>query len=640
MTDDPALFRRRFLEATGSTAALATLAGCSDSSDNATSGDGSQGSSDTGSVASRSGGTRDRGRIETDPSKTLRLVNSSITTFDPIAATDTASGIVVQQLFDGLMNYPDANTAVEPLLASDYQVSADYRTYTFSLKEGAQFHNGDPVRAQDFAYAFERLAGSKNSGQGYFILDSLGVKAETDAEGNYVPNSMAVEALDDTTLRIRLSEPFHATLEMLAYTAFAAVPEGLVGDIQGSQGEMKYTDFASKNPIGAGPFQLEDWQQDTEASVTRFENYHGGPASIAGVHWQVVSDPSAIYNYAMEKKVDSLFTPGLPLAQYDPEKLTVNWEDGPRAFGTYGPVRNGETMEYYHVTSLNTFYLGFDMANVPKPVRRAVAYVLNQRSIVEQVFEGTNDPAYHLTPSAIYPGGTGAYERHARTEYPYGYEESQPRRARQVMERAGYGPNDRFELRWTDYASSDSWTRVGRLLRDRLREAHIDMRVRSTDFSTLLEQGRSGQLEIYTLGWIADWPTPDNFLQLLNPPRTDTSRESPLSYLNWSTETGSAARKATAAYRTVIDDQAPTDRSQQARDRAYVRLEEANWEDVGLLPVYHAWEQRFSYDWVDIPPYGPMGSSRQKFDDVRIARNRGSTDSDGGSTDGNTDGSG
>jgi peptide/nickel transport system substrate-binding protein len=181
MTDDSDLSRRRFLQATGSTAAAAALAGCSGGGGGSGSGNGNggQASNDTGGTNGSGGGESQR-QIEADPSKTLELINSSITTFDPIAATDTASGVVIQQMFDGLMNYPEANTAVEPLLASDYQVSEDFTTYTFTLKEGAQFHNGDPVRAQDFAYAFERLAGSENSSRDYFILDSLGVEAETD----------------------------------------------------------------------------------------------------------------------------------------------------------------------------------------------------------------------------------------------------------------------------------------------------------------------------------------------------------------------------------------------------------------------------------------------------------------------------
>jgi peptide/nickel transport system substrate-binding protein len=630
MTDDSDLSRRRFLQATGSTAAAAALAGCSGGGGGSGSGNGNggQASNDTGGTNGSGGGESQR-QIEADPSKTLELMNSSITTFDPIAATDTASGVVIQQMFDGLMNYPEANTAVEPLLASDYQVSEDFTTYTFTLKEGAQFHNGDPVRAQDFAYAFERLAGSGNSSRDYFILDSLGVEAETDEEGTYQPGSMNVEAVDDTTLRIQLSAPFHATLEMLAYTAFAAVPEGLVGDIPGSEGEIEYTDFSSNNPVGAGPFQLENWQQGTEASVTRFENYHGEPASIAGVHWQVISDSSAIYNYAMNQNVDSLFSPSLPLTQYNPEKLNIQREEGAQAFGSYGPVRNGATMDYYHITPINSYYLGFNMAKVPKPVRQAFAYVTNQQLIVDQVFKGTGTPAYHLTPPSIYPGGAQAYEQHAKNDYPYGYNETQIQQAKQVMEEAGYGPNNQFSVQWTDYASSDTWTQAGQILRDQLRRAHIDMQIQSADFSTLLQRGRNGQLEVYTLGWIADWPAPDNFLQLLNPPQTDTSLEAPISYLNWSQDNGSAAQQAIDAYETVANNQAPTDQAEQTRGQAYVQMEEANWEDVAFVNMYHSWEQRYSYDWVDIPPYGAMGPSRQKFDDVKIAETRGGGGSGG-----------
>jgi peptide/nickel transport system substrate-binding protein len=186
------------------------------------------------------------------------------------------------------------------------------------------------------------------------------------------------------------------------------------------------------------------------------------------------------------------------------------------------------------------------------------------------------------------------------------------------MEDAGYGENNRAQVQWTQY-ESDSWREMAQILRDQLASAYIDMQIEQAPFSTLIERGRSGNLEAYTLGWIADWPAPDNFLQLLNPPQTDTSQDAPISYINWSSETGSAAQQAASAFQNVNDNKQPTDQAQQAREQAYVRIEEANWEDVGFLNIYHALGERFSYDWVDVEPYGGMGTSRQMYNEVTIS---------------------
>ncbi|GAA0473564.1 ABC transporter substrate-binding protein [Halococcus dombrowskii] len=626
MRDDNSQTRRRFLKTTGGAAGALALAGCTgggggnDSGGNGSGGNGSGGANGSGGNGSSQ---QTQQNIEADPSKVLQRINSTITTFDPIEATDEASGYVNQQLYDMLMNYPDGKADPKKGLAKSFELSDDNTTYTFTLKD-ATFHNGDTVTAQDVVYSWERLAASSSSKRAYFILDSLGVKHETttqDGEETYKPGSLGLNAKDEKTLEVTLSAPFHAAQEMMAYNSFAVLPEGYVGDIEGYDGEVSQQKLSTSDPVGAGPFKLKEWNSGTSAEVERFDDYHGGKASVAGVHWQIIEKASPVFNYAMNKNADVF---GIPISQYDPSK--VNVQRGPddlgRQFGTYGPVRNGSTVQYLAVPEINTYYLGFDMSKVPKPVRQAFAYAANQQQLTKQVFKGRGEPAFHVTPKSIYPGGgSKAYKKHAKQNYPYGYNKTQLQKAKKVMKDAGYGPNNRFTVQWTQY-QDDSWLSLAKLFRDQLSSAFIDMQIQQTPFATLTERGRSGKLEVYTLGWIADWPAPDNFLQLLNPPQTDTSSDAPLSYINWTPENGDAAKQASKAYKTVSNNQAPTKQAQQARNKAYVNIEEANWEDVGFLPLYHSLGERFAYNWVDIPPYGGMGDSRQMYNDVKIAKQR------------------
>lgn len=607
MTDPDNVSRRRFLQATGGTAAATALAGCFGGDE-----------TPTETEPEETPGPGDETPTETettdvDTSKTLELINSTITTFDPVASTDTASGTVIMNVFDALMNYPNGETTVETLLAEDFQVSDDFTTYTFNLKD-ATFHNDKEVTAQDLVYSFKRLAFSENSRRTYFILDSLGVKKPSEGE-------LGLEAVDDKTLRINLKGPFHSSLEMLAYSSFSAVPEGIVGDISGYEGEMDYQEFSTSNPVGAGPYVFENWTQGTEASVTRYDDYHGTVAKNAGVHWQVIEDDDARYNYAMNKNADVF---GIPTAKYDPNKVSVErTDDQGRQIGTYGPLRNGDTANYVKVPELVIFYVGFNMLNVPKPVRQAFAYAMDQDLMVREVFKERGQPAYHTTPPSIYPNGAKQYQQHAENTYPYGYGEgsSQLDKARQVMEEAGYSEDNRYEIQWTQYDST-TWEEMAKILRDQLASAHINMKIEKAPFSTLLKRGRNGELSAYTLGWIADWPEPDNFLQLLNPPDTDTTQKGPISYTNWNraAEQGmaDAAQQATEAYETIQNNLAPTEEAQQKRNEAYVQIEEANWEDVSFLNVYHRVGERFWYDWTDIAPPGGLGGSRQKFNEVTI----------------------
>ncbi|ELZ95221.1 putative dipeptides/oligopeptides ABC transporter periplasmic substrate-binding protein [Haloferax mucosum ATCC BAA-1512] len=609
MPDTNKLSRRRFLKATGGAATAAALAGC-------TGGDGNE----TTTTEETSGGdtttTEEQTGTELSGSVFNRILTGTITTMDPVAATDTSSGIVIQQVFDCLMSYPDALPTVENELATDYTASEDFTTYTFQLAD-ATYHDGRKVKASDFVYAWERLVASDNSRRAYFVLDSIGIEHETDDEGDYVPGTLGLEAASETELVVNLSEPFHDTLEMLAYTSFAALPEGVVGDIDDYEGEMEYTEFASKNPIGAGPFEFTFWEKGTAAAVSKYDDYYGDVAQVDNVRWQVIEDDSARYNYAMNENADYF---SLPTAQYDPGKTQVETtDDFGREIGKYGPVRNGKTVNYVGVPTLSIFYVGFNMDKVPKAVRQAFAYVLNQDQMVSEVFKGRGTPAYLFTPPTIFPGGAQAADDLVESEYPYSVAETDIQQAKQVMEDAGYGPDNKFEVQWTQY-NSNTWEEMAKILRDQLASAHINMKIQKADFSTLLERGRNGQLEAYTLGWIADWPAADNFLQLLNPPQTDTSKQGPISYVNWTSENGDSTQKATDAYQKVVNNPAPTDEAQQVRDEGYLNIEKSNWDDVAMLPIYNRKDERFWYDAVDIEPFGGMGPSRQKLNKVQLNR--------------------
>ena len=620
MKDSDKRTRRSFLKATGGVATAVALAGCSGS--NGGGGNNATKKKENANNSS-SGGQGTKQNLEADSSKTLQLTSSSVTTFDPVAATDAVSGYVNHQLYDMLMSYPNGKATPEKGLAKNFKLAEDNTTYTFKLKD-AKFHNGKDVTAQDFIYSWERLAASKNSNRAYFILDSLGVKHETttqDGEETYKPDSLALKAVDEKTLEITLSEPFHAAMEVLAYNTFAVIPEDILGDIEGYDGEMSYEKFASSNPIGTGPFTLNNYQPGTEIEITRFDDYYGGTASIAGVHWQIIDKSSSAYQYAIAKNADSF---DIPTSQYDKSKINIKRgpDDLGREFGTYGPLKNGETVQYSSVPLIITYYLGFNMARVPKPVRQAFAYAMNQDQIIKEVFKGRGSPAYLFTPPSIYPGGAKAYEKHAKQNYPYGYAKTQLDKARNVMKKAGYGPDNQYTITWTQY-QDDTWLELSKLLRDQLSSAYIKMEIQQAPFSTLLERVHNGKVEIYTLNWIADWPAPDNFLQLLNPPQTDTSKPESLTGANWTSKNGDAAEQAKQAYQRVLNNQDPTKKAERARNKAYTEIEEANWEDVSLLPVYNSLGERFRYNWVDIPAFGGMASNRQQLNDVKIAKQRG-----------------
>jgi peptide/nickel transport system substrate-binding protein len=340
-------------------------------------------------------------------------INSTFNSLDPVASGNTASGSVIMNLMDAPMNYVNGTTEVEGLLVEDFSVSDDLTTYSFTLKEGVQFH-GDwgEVTADDVVYSIRRLVESSNSTNTYFPLSVLNIVHETDDEGNVVADSTGVEKTGEYSFEVELESAFSYAVSVLAYGAFSVVPEGIVGDIDGYEGDISYEEFSSSSPIGCGPFVFNNWESGNggEVIVDANPDYHDGAPAIDGIDEAIITDTNAAFKYFLNKNAD---VGGVPTGKYDPEKVSVeNTLEGGQQVGTYGPLQNDETVNYAGVPTVDTFYIGFNMEKVPAAVRRAMAYVINKDQFVQSVFKGRGEAAFHIEPPQIFPGGANAYEDH------------------------------------------------------------------------------------------------------------------------------------------------------------------------------------------------------------------------------------
>jgi peptide/nickel transport system substrate-binding protein len=342
---------------------------------------------------------------------TLRGSTATFNSLDPIASGNTASGGKIMDMFDAPLNYRNGTTTVENLLVEEYTVSDDLTTYEFTLKEGVQFH-GDygELTADDVVYSIRRLVESENSTNAYFSNSVLNIERETNDDGSVVPGSTGVEKTGEYSFTVELREPFGYALSVLSYSAFSVVPEGIVGDIEGYDGEMSYEEFSTSNPVGAGPFEFETWEPGNggEFAATAFSEYHGGEPAF-DLQSAIITDPTAAYNYFLNENADIA---GIPTSKYDPNKVTLTEEDGSQQLGTYGPIGDGKTVNMARTPTINTFYVGFHMERVPKAVRQAMAYVINREQFVENIFKERGAGAYHLTPPEVFPDGADAYREH------------------------------------------------------------------------------------------------------------------------------------------------------------------------------------------------------------------------------------
>ncbi|WP_049947774.1 ABC transporter substrate-binding protein [Candidatus Halobonum tyrrellensis] len=632
--------RRGFLTAAGA-GAVTALAGCSSGPSQQT---------ETTAATTESGGD------ETDASDTAEstdgsgdsggtlqmLATGSVQTLDPINAKGSGAGY--SQYNRSLMQFPNGLYPPEAALASDYSMSDDGLTYTFTLREGVPFHGfGDELTAADVVYSFRRLAGSENSrNRDDIIGETMTVEHEKDASlseptdeetlADYVPGSLAVEAVDERTVEMTLASPFAYTLFQIAGGTFAILPENAVGDVEGYDGEFGYNEFFSTANGGPtfsalGPFEVDSWTKGSQIQLTAFDDYYGEGPRIDGITYTVVGSGNTRLSRFQNGNADILSE--MPTASFNPSNVSIDETTGNRSVGTY-EFDDGTTVNYGEVPALRTEYLVFNTLEVPLAVRRAFAYAMNQDEIAANVYKGNAKAGYHITPPAPYPtfedGVTSVetYDRHAESGYqsntefgadgyPYGYGATLLDEARAVMEEDGYGENERFSITATTISGDDAYGSVFTRLQSKLRSAYIDMEIEEAEFGTIISRAISGDMQVFGLGDGMEYPGPQNFLRFLY-------GESPSGqFTRW----GAEGSYFTEEYRqTTLDawgeNYAADDATAESRAEAFQTIEEMNWASVQELPTVHPTHQRFWHDYVDVEMHGVM--ENQTFDQLTLNR--------------------
>ena len=397
--------RRGFLTVAGAGAATA-LAGCSSGpTEESTESDGStDGDGDSTDSSGSDGGPE-------SVSNTLQMMSPGpIQTLDPISAK--GSGVGFNQYGKSLMGFPDGQYPPEAELVEDYSMSDDGLTYTFDLKQGITFHDGTELTAEDVVYSYRRLAGSENSrNRDDIIGETMTIAHEKDASiseptdeetlADYVPGSLAVEAVDEYTFEMTLAAPFQYTLFQIAGGTFAILPANSVGDVEGYEGEYDYNEFfstAGDGPAyaGLGAFEVDTWSKGSELQLTAFDDYYGEGPELDGITYTVVGSGNTRLSRFENGNADIL-DEGMPTASFNPDNVSIEETQGNRSIGTY-TLGNGTEVNYGEIPALTTEYLVFNCLEVPLPVRRAFAYAMNQHDIAESIYKGNAKPAYHMTP--------------------------------------------------------------------------------------------------------------------------------------------------------------------------------------------------------------------------------------------------
>jgi ABC-type transport system substrate-binding protein len=402
---------------------------------------------------------------------TLRIWSSDAETLDPALVQDANSHTFVNLLFSGLVAL-DENLEVVPDLAEGWDVDESGTVYTFHLRENASFHNGRAVTAEDVRYSIERACdperGSVQRAQSY-LDDIVGVLERTNGQADEISG---LQVLDEHTVQITIDAPKSYFLAKLTYPTSFIVNRENVEDT---------TRIWTAQPIGTGPFEMVE-NGISRMRLGAFDGYHLGRPAVDEVVIEYRGDAMNLYERG------------------ELDIIEVGAGDIDRVLDPNDPLHDDLRV----IPLLDVWYIGFNTTMAPfddRNVRRAFAYATNKTAIAEIAYNKTVVPA-----TGILPPGMPGYDPDLEG-LPY-----DPDLAVQELVDSFYG--DASEL--PPIVLTVTGAEMGEMLAEMYRQVlGVEIEVEVVDWGVYLSGLDRQAYAMYSLGWIGDYPDPQNFLDLL-----------------------------------------------------------------------------------------------------------------------------
>ncbi len=468
----------------------------------------------------------------------------------PGNTSESEGSQIVSALWTGLTTY-DVNTSQQRMDGvAESITSPDATTWTVKLKPGWTFHDGTPVDARSFVDAWNYTALSTNAyGGSYFFSDIQGyedLQAPKNAAGKVTGKPKAEEmsglkVVDPQTFTVTLAKPFAQWPIKTGYNTFYPLPKAFFAD----------PEAFGKKPIGNGPFKADTaFVKGQGITLSRFDAYPGQKAKADKVEFRIFADFATAYTEARADNLD--------VTEVIPDAITTFKTDFPDRF--------------VERPSSSFTYIGFptyDERFKDKRVRQAISMAIDRKAISDAIFSGTRVPAY----SAISPAVAGSRPdacQYCKYDVP---------RAKQLLAESGFDTSRPVDLWFNSGAGHDKWMQaVGNQLRQNL---GVDYRLQGgLDFASYLPKGdEKGFTGPFRLGWVMDYPSPQNYLE----PLYSTAALPPAG--------SNSSFYSNPAFDALLAEGNKATNSDEAV-RKYQQAEDLLLEDMPIAPMFFAVEQR------------------------------------------------
>ena len=411
---------------------------------------------------------------------TFRRLWADPPTLDPHLTSDTTSAGIVVEIFSGLVTL-NTDLQLIPDIAESWEIEKG-TIYTFKLRDNVKFHNGNPVTAQDFKWSIERAADPKTASPvaDTYLNDIIGVKEYIDGNASEISG---ITVIDDLTLQIATDAPKAYFLAKLTYpTAYV-----LDRDVVENGGKSWWID----NPVGTGPFKLSEYRIGERLVLDRNEDYYRQP--LAGVETVVMN-----------------LAGGQAMAMYENDEIEIT---GVGLFDLDRILDPNEPLNKELVVAPPGFsisYIGFNAQMAPfddSRFRKALNHAIDKELIATEVLSELVQPAYGILP----PGFPGYTDEIVGLRY-------DPDLARTLLAESNYAdPNSRPRIVITVPGTGGT---IGLDLEVVLemwkQELGVEVEIQQVEWATYLEDLEAKKFQAYAgLGWEADYPDPQDFLDIL-----------------------------------------------------------------------------------------------------------------------------
>ncbi|GCF07774.1 peptide ABC transporter substrate-binding protein [Dictyobacter arantiisoli] len=483
-------------------------------------------------------------------------VIGDIGSFDPATVQDTDSNFPIQDVFTGLVTL-DKNLAVVPELATALPtVSADGLTYTFTLRSGLKFSNGDPLTASDVVYSINRAVSKKLNSpvSGYLSLLKDFTAVNTGKIPTLIGDSLLTKG--DSTVIIKISKPAAYFLETLSYPTSYVVNHKIVEKY--STGNSLWTDHLQEG-AGSGPFKVESYSHTTGIQLVRNDNYSGPKPKLSRLSVDFYKNEDGMYKAYQAKQLDFTFVPTADVANVNSR-----------------PDYSATDVLTIRYLSLN--YLAKPFDNIK--IRQALALAINKDLIVKTALNNAFTASNHIIPKGM-PGYDTALTNVDGSTTTTG----NPTKAKELftagLKEEGLSVAPALTLTYypREQTYKDAMSQVISMWQSVL---GIKVNVQTVARATLttLEDAtvNNKSLPLWQAGWNADYPDPQDWLT------TFFDKGSAYNQFNYG-QNQSADAPAEQKVQTLLE-QADTTQDQTARMKLYNQAEQLIINSVGWIPLW------------------------------------------------------